>query len=67
MFYKLKKHRPYQYTPRFYKPEADSKERKPLRFQRTRGKVSTFSMVFFFIVISLLVYVLHLLTQIAKP
>lgn len=67
MFYKLKKHRPYQYTPRFYKPEENSKERKPIRFQRTRGRVSPFSIVFFFIVISLLVYVLHLLSQIAKP
>lgn len=66
MFFKLRKHRTYQYTPRFYKPEKEPRERRPIRFRRRRQKTSTRSLIFGFVAIALVIYILHILTQIAK-
>jgi hypothetical protein len=66
MFVRLKKHRPYQYEPRFYRPDVTSKERKPIRFRRSRRKNDSLSVVFIVAAIALIFYVLHLLSQLAN-
>jgi hypothetical protein len=66
MFVRLKKHHPYQYTPRFYNPDKDSKARKPIRFRRPRRKSNALSMVFIITAIALILYVLHLLSQLVN-
>jgi hypothetical protein len=63
MFVRLKKHRPYQYEPRFYTPDKDSKARKQIRFRRPRRKGNALSMVFIITAIALILYVLHLLSK----
>lgn len=66
MFVRLKKHRPYQYEPRFYKPDVTSKEGKPIRFRKPRRKSNSLSVVFIVTAIALILYVLHLLSQLAN-
>jgi len=66
MFVRLKKHRPYQYEPRFYNPNKESEARKPIRFRRPRRKSNALSMVFIVTAIALILYVLHLLSQLVN-
>lgn len=66
MFVRLRKHRPYQYEPRFYKPDVNSKERKPIRFRRSQRKSNSLSVVFIVTAIALILYVLYLLSQLAN-
>lgn len=66
MFARLKKHRPYQYEPRFYNPDKESRERKPIRFQRRARKSNARSFVFVIAAIAIISYLLHLLSQIAN-
>lgn len=66
MFVKLKKHRPYQYEPRFYKPDVAGKERKPIRFRKPPRKSNSLSLVFIVTAIGLILYVLYLLSQLAN-
>ncbi len=66
MFGKLRKHRSYQYTPRFYKPEED-KERKPrIRIRRSGRSAQYRSVLYLLVTIAFLMYVLYLLSRIGK-
>ena len=66
MFARLKKHRPYQYEPRFYKPDKESRERKPIRFQRRPRRGNALSFLFVFIAVAIILYFLYLLSQLAN-
>lgn len=66
MFGKLRKHRTFQYTPRFYKPEEDERKRPKIRIRPSARSAHRRSMVFMIAAIGFVLYILFLLSRIGK-
>lgn len=67
MFIKLSKHRTYQYTPRFYNPKKDERERRKIYFRRATIKRSKSNkLVILFIGMAFILYTFYLLSGVAK-
>lgn len=73
MFVRLKKHRQYSYTPRFYKPEEDESYRTRQRIRFRRGGTLTAdyrkksrSMLFKVIAVAAVIYLIYWFAQFAQ-
>ncbi|RMF59300.1 MAG: hypothetical protein D6748_06735 [Calditrichaeota bacterium] len=66
MFGRLRKHRTYQYTPRFYKPEEEERRRPPLRIRRSSRTAQQRSILYLIITIGFVLYIFYMLSQLAK-
>ncbi|HFB67454.1 MAG TPA: hypothetical protein ENJ66_00705 [Calditrichae bacterium] len=68
MLTKLSKHRDFEYTPLYYKPEKDKDEqvRKRLGIRRLRHKHKTRSLIWMLATLGFILYMLYLLSQIGK-
>jgi len=68
MLTKLSKHRDFEYTPLYYKPEKDKEEqiRKRLGIRRLRRRSKTRSLIWMVALLGFLVYILYLLSKIAQ-
>ncbi len=66
MFIKLAKHRKFEYTPRYYKPEGEDRIRQRIRIRRQRQRAKGRSLVWMIAMLAFVLYVMYLLSQIGK-
>ncbi len=64
MFIRLRKHRRYDYTPRFYKPEtAKTERRQKIRFEKPKRKSGSRRLMIYGAAFVALMYILLTLSQ----
>ncbi len=58
MFFKLAKHRKFEYTPRYYNPDKDRAQQTRVHFRHLRHRRKNYSIIW---MLALLIFVLYLI------